>query len=99
MKAYHLEGAGYAGSHNTLRILAAEIDTVKNDLPRGRIQKTGKYIEQRSLSRTVGSDHAIQHPRFNREIDIVNSNESVKRFSKTCYLEQDFSPVYGLFAD
>ena len=50
-----------------VELVVAQVHAVQQDLPRGRIVKTGEQADQRGLARPGRSDHSESRARLNRE--------------------------------
>src|SRR5680860_351754 len=87
-EAGDLEGPGDPEVSDLLRCLARDVFAAEEDCAGGRRQESGQQVEERGLSRTVGSDQGVDGALGAGEVDSVDRPEALEVLGQTTCLQQ-----------
>ena len=83
-----LEGAADAELRDRVWRLAGHIRPVEDDFPPGRLVDTGEHVEERRLSRSIRPDQADDGADRDREVHVVDGDQSAELLPDVDGLEQ-----------
>src|SRR5207244_5628385 len=83
-----LERAPDSALRERVRRLAGDVLAVEHDAAAARPVDTGEHVEEGRLARTVGADQARHGAALDREVDVVDGDETAELLAQPSRLEQ-----------